>query len=509
MAFADFETAMKTRDVQSSMIENAVNRLRPEPRQAEVFDFSLGNMTCDVLLPGDRVPLRVKMGRDQVPIHKKMDNPDGSAQGDLVRFTGRNGNYYLTEVYGTHTPMASMAYVQSRGMNLITNGLAGTKDNTNFSTMTYVGTDSPAGNGSFEKLPGVANTVISDEMIPVDTNLTYQITHMARQAGASTDDFFYSGLVSYDTDGFSIDPSMCSYWPGTATTLAAPLYPGATTMTLTSSANWNAAGAAYNQRYIIIWDYVDGNGKAWPVNTYSRHTITGNAVAVGGYTSITGNVLTLQAPYAGTTAVAAGTPVSNGWGGGTYKYISASGQKVPSTWNYYSGKIGGVITNGTQSANQFFQGTVAVRFLALFNRIAAGTNDTDSNHRIAAIRLTEVNEENLIDSTTVLTLATNYAAYGGGYGVPIARREGNRVTLSGLVRCNQVTTQANIFTTVPADCRPLANHIFMQGGATAAGDAPIRVTVAINGQVNIQAGITIPVGGYISLSGCVYYVDLP
>ena len=301
---------------------------------------------------------------------------------------------------------SSQAYVQSRGMNLVTNGLAGLGDNTNFSTLEYVGSDYPSGGGSFHLNPtGVATTVFSDEYIPIDTSLFYQLTMQARQAGASTDDYFYAGVSSYDIDRLQIDPSMCSYTAGTTTTLATTLSPGATTMTLTSAINWNPAGAGYANRYIVFWNYTDGKGKLWPVNTYSRNTITGNIAGNGGYTSISGNVVTLTVPYAGPT-VPAGTSVSNGTGGGTYKYIAQVGGPVPHTWTPLSGTIGGLITDGSQQSTMFMQGTAYLRFLSLFNRISSGANDTDGDHRVAAVRLTEIVQDNVIPSGSIMMWTT-------------------------------------------------------------------------------------------------------
>ena len=285
-------------------------------------------------------------------------------------------------------------------MNLMTNGLAGTGDNTNFSQMTLVTSDSPAGGGCFHLSPtGVAATVMSDELIPVDPNLTYQLNFQARQAGASTDDYFYAGLASYDVDQLLIDPSMYSYIPSTLTTLAAQLNPGATTMTLTSSANWTAAAGTYSNRYIIFWNYRDGKGKLWAPNTYSRNTITGGSPN-GGYTSISGNVVTLAVPYAG-TAMPAGTSVSNGSGGGTYKYIAAAGVAVPHTWTSYVGTIGDLVNDGSQPGNQFKQGTAYEKILALANRIASGANDTDGDHRFGALRLTEIVVDNVLPPGTI------------------------------------------------------------------------------------------------------------
>lgn len=107
MGFSDYETAMKARDVHARLVETVVNRLRPEVRQGEVYDFNTADMTCQVLLPGDAFPLKVKMGRGQVPLHRKMDADDGSAQGDIVRFAGKAGNYYLVSVYGEEPPEIS------------------------------------------------------------------------------------------------------------------------------------------------------------------------------------------------------------------------------------------------------------------------------------------------------------------------------------------------------------------------------------------------------------------
>lgn len=98
MGFSDYEASMKMRDVINKMIEVSLDRLRPEPRTGEVYDFDVATMTCDVLYPGETTPLKVKISRGQVPHHKKMDLPDGSATGDIVRVAGRLGNYYVLTI---------------------------------------------------------------------------------------------------------------------------------------------------------------------------------------------------------------------------------------------------------------------------------------------------------------------------------------------------------------------------------------------------------------------------
>ncbi len=324
---------------------------------------------------------------------------DGS--GSLVQISGDGSGRIGTASWDSSGVWSgkfdnSQAYVQSRGMNLVTNGMAGLGNNLNFSGWDYLGSDYPSGGGSFRAKPvGTAVTMFSDEFIPVDTSLTYTLSLQARQAGASTDDAFYAGVVTYDIDKLQIDPSMCAYTAGTTTTLAAPLVNGATTITLTSAANWNSGASSYSLRYIVIWNWVDGKGKAWPAGTYSRNVIANGTS--GGYSSISGNVLTLTVPYSGPT-IPAGTALSNSNGGGTYKYIAQVGGTVPHTWTPISGQISGLITNGGQSNSMFNQGTAYLRFLALANRIGSGANDTDSDHRVAAVRLTEISSANLEQS---------------------------------------------------------------------------------------------------------------
>ena len=292
---------------------------------------------------------------------------------------------------------ATQSYVQSRGMNLMTNGLAGLGDNTNFSVAAFMQSDSPGGGGAFHVVPtGVATTLLSDEMIPVDPNLEYLLNFQAKQGGASTDDAFYAGIAALDIEGTLIDPSNCSYQAGTMTTLAVQLLNGATQITLASSANWNGSVAPASSRGIQIWNYTDGKGRLWPSGTYTRNTIY-----PGGYTSIAGSVLTLATPYSGPT-VPSGTAISNGLGGGTYKYIATPTiAVVPHGWTAYQGRIGGVVTDGTQPGNMFFPGTAYVRFVALVNRIVAGTNDTDGDHRLGAIRFTEVVSDNVTPPGTI------------------------------------------------------------------------------------------------------------
>ena len=110
-----------------------------------------------------------------------------------------------------------------------------------------------------------------DELIPVDPNKIYEFAFDFRQrdrAGRTST----PGSLPYDAYGLLMQPYHYAAQTGTQTTLAAPLNPGDTTITLTSSANWyNGAVANTYQRSIITWDYVDAGGKLWAPGTYSRN----------------------------------------------------------------------------------------------------------------------------------------------------------------------------------------------------------------------------------------------
>lgn len=95
--FEDYAVAMRTRDAISRIAEGLINTLRPEPKIGEVFSFDSTLMVADILFPSDTQPVRVKIGRGQIPFHTKMDDGIGDAAGDLVRVQGRMGSYYVIQ----------------------------------------------------------------------------------------------------------------------------------------------------------------------------------------------------------------------------------------------------------------------------------------------------------------------------------------------------------------------------------------------------------------------------
>ncbi|HPR10633.1 MAG TPA: hypothetical protein PLJ04_03565, partial [Candidatus Saccharibacteria bacterium] len=87
--------------------------------------------------------------------------------------------------------------------------------------------------------------------------------------------------------------------------------------------------------------------------------------------------------------IPAGTSLSNGSSGGTYKYMAAANVVVPNDWTNYSGEIGGIDYTGTNRTYQFAPGTANIKLLFLLNRDVSGNVTNLSN-----ISLSEVNGKN-------------------------------------------------------------------------------------------------------------------
>lgn len=337
-------------------------------------------------------------------------------------------------------PLSDLAktYVNSRSSGLVTNGSGLLGDNTNFSAMTFSASDKPTGaNGSFMGPLGSTGFIAqSDELISLSPAKYYELTMDARQVTGSARAYLF--VAPYDVAGLTIQPYNYMAQPGTLTTLAAPLNPGDTTMTLTSSSGWNnAAGGATYHRAAIFWDYVDSKGYAWPVNTYSRNYTGSNFYADG---AISGNVITLNAPYAG-VAHPAGTSVSNGSSGSSYMYM-ATNALLTSTWTNYGGRFGGGVHAGGGMAAATTQLPMATSYVKVGVLLNYNIVTGPTQQAVANISLTEVEggyakfigpatttkQFTLPDaSATILTSSAPVTVAQGGTGA---------ATLTGILRGN-------------------------------------------------------------------------
>jgi hypothetical protein len=322
---------------------------------------------------------------------------------------------------------ASEAYIQSRGMNLVTNGSGLLGNNTNFPGFTFYTADTHGGGGSF--LDTQLNSERqSSELIPVNGDRRYRLSAWAKSFNyEAPGSYIYFGFAPYDIDGNLIAPHYYGRIYGTDTTLAQDLVPGDTHVHLTSAANWlNTNGDAYWTHSLTFWNYTNAKGYKYPPYTYSvNNTLRLSAYNRGAWVdgAISGNDVTLVAPWpADWGTIPAGTPVSNGTSGGTYKYTAAAGVPVPNTWTYYTGTVGGWDTTGSMSDQKFPYGTAYIKLLFL-NGYAARNASTVAYSDLWFSELSETPDANG-NMTIPGTLFANGIENSGSVRIPIGNGNG-------------------------------------------------------------------------------------
>lgn len=328
--------------------------------------------------------------------------PSSPTTGDIWMDSGTGFEKQWSGSAWVNTGNASINYITSKATDLVTNGNGLMGSNYNFPNTTFTTSDSPPASGGAFRTPANSNPIITSELMPVDPNKSFKMSLMAKQTGTDTTARCYAGLGPYDINGLTIIPQQFMFQPNTTTTLAVDLVPGATTVQLTSAANWNnAAGANTYLRGFIFWNYTDRNGKNWGDRSYSRENIL-NAYADG---AISGNTITLNAPWAGfvdaanpnvRTTIPAGTPVSNSSSSGTYMYMpTLTNVVIPSAWTNYTATFSGTMPTGSGITVQngmttsFPPGTAYAKIVIIPNRDAAGAYVTNSFHSYGNISFSD------------------------------------------------------------------------------------------------------------------------
>ena len=119
------------------------------------------------------------------------------------------------------------------------------------------------------------------------------------------------GFQSYDADHLLIRPEHVLRHLGSFDTrLAAPLNPGDTVIRLQNASGWSNSGDLAATRGIAWYGYQDSHGTTYADYTYTRNVALGGASGLWSAGDVNGNVITLNAPWAGPT-LAAGTAVRN------------------------------------------------------------------------------------------------------------------------------------------------------------------------------------------------------
>lgn len=297
------------------------------------------------------------------------------------------GRLYHTDADAVRRGIATESFVFAVANNLIANGAGELLNNRNWSTYTFDAADTYATPGSFRI--NVAQAVHrSDQLIPVDTTQRLRQTLWAKSgdiggANYNAANRQYFATDFYDIDGLQIDSAHADKVAGsTETTLALPLNPGDTTITLTDATGWYNSTSASNRGF-VWFGYANSKGYVYPDYTYSRNRLS-DAWASGG---ISGNVITLKVPWAG-PALPAGAAVRNSGSGATFRYNILSNGIVPNAWTRYEGVLTGV---GAGIATNFRFGTAFIKFGHLVNYHGAA----DNNVRLADIRFNNLSSANL------------------------------------------------------------------------------------------------------------------
>lgn len=264
-----------------------------------------------------------------------------------------------------------LAYVQSRGLNLVTNGTGLLGNNTNFSSCVFDSSEAFSAAGSFRTY-GKTQSIRSDEFIPINAGDRYELSVYLKWSG-DQQPRHYVGLEFYDVDRNSINPYSYSYHAGSKTTLAQPLKPGDTKVYLTSSLNWYA-GSNSSFRVLAIYGYKNAGGYIYPGWSYTQRFLN-NAWAENGIDFIN-HVVNLRAPLPANAgnpdapdgAWPVGHPVANNKAGLSYKYVASSNELTPSDWALCKGAIEGIDLSGGNLPTMFPPGTAFARIIFLLNR---------------------------------------------------------------------------------------------------------------------------------------------
>lgn len=284
-------------------------------------------------------------------------------------------------------PLVTTAYVASQYPGPIANatGLLGSNYNypASFAHDPARAPHLPAG---FRHAGYYAGKTAMTEKIPVDPNRVYRLESYLMQEGQSGDWSAYAngerhsqymGLDFFDAEGVQIESQhhMRHRQGGTdsLTTLAAPLTPGDTTITLSDAAGWNEDTADASARGVTVFAYRDGNGRLY--DQYSRLVEYG--LFDLGQVNKTTQVVTLNQPLPASLGNPddtngtwpAGTPIANSSATAGWRSCFYDALYVAQTDKWYRSlsHIGGLDLSGTNEGLNFPPGTAFVQPFWLAN----------------------------------------------------------------------------------------------------------------------------------------------
>ena len=313
--------------------------------------------------------------------------------------------------------------ILSKGEQLVANGNGLMGNNTNFSSWTFDGANANNSAGSFTRAS--KGTISTNEYFPVNPAKKYRLDIDAKSAkNLST---LYSYLDCYDIDKNQITAGTHIHRTSSTTTLAKDLKSGDTVAYLTDVSGWSPDMS--HGYYMILWNYTNSKGYTYPAGTYSRNRVvlpSSSNKLPSSAINTTNKTITLKSAYSGAT-IPAGTPVSQGGDGSTYKYIGAVNSTVPIDWTTYTGYMDGVDLTGTNAGSKFPPATAFCRVGFLWNYNGASDQ----------LWITNVSVTCNVTSEEINTRAPiNHASTGTSYGVSTASAYGHAKASSTSPKAN-------------------------------------------------------------------------
>jgi len=276
----------------------------------------------------------------------------------------------------------STPYIESlNGGGLIKNGSGRYRDNTNFSRFTFDPLVANSSAGSFRH-DGSYLAKFSDESFDVLPGLAYKLSVSIKTTTNNTKKQFV-GLAFFDTGGASARPIYNMFDNGTLAELTRDFEVGIDSHIYIDNVTGFSFGALTHQRGFIFWNYTDSNGLSYSEHTYSRNVLQGivpNSPVItdlGGEFEIDVMTSWHSGSYSTGDIIPAGTKLSRMNNGGTYKYIAASNEAVPTDgdWHNYAGYVGGVDVTGTNKKNAISPGARTAKLVILPNLSGASPLD--------------------------------------------------------------------------------------------------------------------------------------
>ncbi len=214
--------------------------------------------------------------------------------------------------------------VSSRGGQLVTNGNGILGDNTNFSKWTYDPTNACNGsNGAFTR-SSRGSPILLDEYVTLMGGVDYCFECDMKSLNGLA--IVYGVMMFLDVDKNQIAAYQVMYVKDTLTTLTQDLKPGDTVVHFADLSKWSTNTTIASQRGFIVWNYTNSYGYTYPPETYSRNRYI--SLWTDANVDKMNNTITLTNAWNGDT-IPAGTKLSQGDSGATYKYIAMTNKVMP------------------------------------------------------------------------------------------------------------------------------------------------------------------------------------